>query len=80
MMGDGLLKRLLWRVTKKAILMGHWKDYDDGWWITEKANLMGDGSLKKLLCHVTKNATLTYHWKGYDNRWQIIKKATLTCH
>jgi hypothetical protein len=53
--------------TEKATVMCHWKDYDDGWWITENATLTS-----------TKNATLTCHWKDYDDRWQITEKATPT--
>jgi hypothetical protein len=68
--------------------MYHWKYYDNGWHITEKATLTW---IKKTAhwkgydnrWHITKKATLMWiekitHWKGYDNGWPIIEKATLT--
>jgi hypothetical protein len=42
--------------TEKTTLTCHWKGYDDGWYITEKATLMW-----------TEKATLTCHWKAYTN-------------
>jgi hypothetical protein len=85
MMGDGSLKMLWWwvMITKKAILMYHWKDYDDEWRVTENAILMchwtcyDDGSLKRLWCKGLCMITcfiflLNYRWYYYT-RLEAIK-------
>jgi hypothetical protein len=60
---DLSLKRLWWRALKKTTMMCHWKGYDDGWQITEKAMMM-----------YTEKTTLTCHWKDYDDMWWITEK------
>jgi hypothetical protein len=64
-------------------MMGHLKDYDDGWQITENATQMVTDHWKgysdvllRLSWRVTKNATLIYHLKGYDDGWWITEKTT----
>jgi hypothetical protein len=63
--------------TEKTTLTCHWKCYDDGWWITdkarwcalkrllwcvtEKAMMMGDGSLKRLWWQYV----LSFYWITY---------------
>jgi hypothetical protein len=68
--------------------MCHWKYYDNGWHITEKATL----TWTKKIAHwkgydngwyITENAPLMWiekitHWKCYNNGWPITEKATLT--
>jgi hypothetical protein len=67
--------------TKKQTLTRHWKGYDDGWWVTEKA--YSDMTLNMLLWWMMG------HWKSYDDGWQVTEiaytdvvteKATLMWH
>jgi hypothetical protein len=56
-MGDISLKRLPWRELKSIRVTYHWKGYDDGWHVTEKATLTYHW--KSYGWHITEKATMT---------------------
>jgi hypothetical protein len=85
---DLQLKRLLWRVTKKATVMSDWslkrllRHITESllWRVTEKATLMSDRSLERLyrliteslLWCVTKKATVMSDGSLKRLRWQVM--------